>query len=472
MPTQPVTLIKGDKVGGIDTDYRDALPVNMYAVKRDILRASGYMYQYPGLTSFATGSGIDRGGNYNERDSAHYRVSGEKLISVSTAGVVTELGTITGSSQATLEEFYSFNTQGIIADSKFFLYDTVGGFRQVIDGDLGLPIDGIWIDSYYFMTDGEYLFHTDLADEEAIDPLKFATSEFSPDPSLALGKTQDNKVIVFNRYSIEYFINVAADNFAFQRVATRGQKIGIVATHAKCNLNGKYFFTGGYRNNALGVYVLGVGDSTKISTREIDRVLAQYTETELVDMRMDCWGEKDTSFVLLHLPNETLCFNLTTAGSMGIENAWTILRSGVTTSDNYRAVNGIFDARLGKWLYGDKEDSTIGELDDSVATHYTDLAEWILYTPFMKIGPGSIDQIEIDTIPGFTDFDDAYVAFSATLDGITYGQELWNLYGSPQNYGYRFYMRRLGYVRDAIGFKLRGASRSRMAFALLEVTYG
>ena len=96
MPTAPITLIKGDKVG-IETDYRDALSVNMYAVKKDILGAKGYMIGYPGLTKLSDGSGIDRGGNYNERFSDQYRVSGNKLISVSSGGAVVELGTIPGS---------------------------------------------------------------------------------------------------------------------------------------------------------------------------------------------------------------------------------------------------------------------------------------------------------------------------------------------------------------------------------------
>jgi hypothetical protein len=42
-----VNLVKGDRVTD-KTDYRDNLPVNMYAVARDILGAPGYMLQYPG----------------------------------------------------------------------------------------------------------------------------------------------------------------------------------------------------------------------------------------------------------------------------------------------------------------------------------------------------------------------------------------------------------------------------------------
>ena len=58
---------------------------------------------------------------------------------------------------------------------------------RVTDSDLGDPIDGVWVDSYYFLTDGEYIYHTDITDETSIDPLKYATAEFMPDPSLGLG---------------------------------------------------------------------------------------------------------------------------------------------------------------------------------------------------------------------------------------------------------------------------------------------
>ena len=81
-----------------------------------------------------------------------------------------------------------------------FLYSVGGGFVEVTDINLGDPIDGVWINGYYFLTDGENIYHTDINDESAIDPLKFATAEFMPDTSVGLGKTQDNKVIVFGRY--------------------------------------------------------------------------------------------------------------------------------------------------------------------------------------------------------------------------------------------------------------------------------
>jgi hypothetical protein len=467
MTITPVTLIKGDKAD-IDTDYRDALPVNMYAVKRDILGAAGYMLVFPGLVKTATGVGIDRGAMYNERFEEHFRVSGEALITVNTDDTVTNLGSIPGIDQAAMA--YSFNTQAVVASGRMFLYDE-STLSEVTDTDLGDPIDIVWVDGYYFLTDGEYLYHTDITDETSIDPLKFATAEFMPDPSLGLAKTQDNKVLVFGRYTLEYFVNAATENFAFERVETRAQKIGIVATHAKCESDGSWYITGGRKGESLGVHVIGVGSSQKVSSREVDKLLSAYTEPELSDMRMESREEDGTYFVYVHLPNETLCFNATIAKIQGLGAAWSILKTGAQDIA-YRGINGVFDAKRGVWIYGDKINSNIGILDNTVCTQYGEIAEWLLYTPFLKLESQTVDEIEIETLPGNVVDDDATVAFSMTYDGLTYGSEWWTLYGAASDYGQRFFIRRLGDVPDWVGFKFRGATKSRMSFALLQVTHG
>jgi hypothetical protein len=467
MPLLPITLIKGDEHGS-ETDYRDALHVNMYAVPRKVHSADGYLLNYPGLSSFGTGFGIDRGGVYNERLIDHYRVSGTKFISVSKTGVVVELGPVSGNRQAALP--YSFNTQAVIANYNMWLYDGTT-FTRIIDPDLGKPIDCVWVDGYYFLTDGEYLYHTDITDEYSIDPLNYATAEFMPDPSLGLSKTQDNKVMVFGRYSLEYFVNDSTDNFAFTRVETRAQKIGIVATHAKCETGTAFYITGGRRNEAVTVYRVSIGSSEKISTREVDKIIAKYSEPDLIDMRMESRLEDDITFVLVHLPNETLCFNETVARAFGVEAAWSILKTDVKGDITYRAINGIFDSRTSKWIYGDKWESIIGVLDNDVTTHYSVLVEWLLYSPFVNLEKASIDELEIETIPGFTITEDATVAFSLTYNGVTYGQEYWMDYGSPNDFNTRFIVRRLGYINQWFGLKFRGVSKSKMAFSLMKITY-
>jgi hypothetical protein len=468
MPTLPVNLIKGDKISS-KTDYRDFLPVNMYAVQKNILGANGYLIGVPGIESFATGSGIDRGGIYNERTADHFRVSGGSFISVAKEGSVTNLGSIPGVGQAALP--YSFNTQAIIADGRMWLYDSTNGLTEITDADLGNPIDGVWVNGYYFLTDGEYIYHTDTTSETSIDPLKFATAEFMPDKSLGVGKTQDNKVMVFGRYTIEYFIDRAQENFAFQRVESRAQKIGIVATHAKTEASGTWFIVGGRKDESIGVYSVGVGSVEKVSTREVDRILEQYSEPELVDIRVESRTLRDTTFIIISLPDETLCFNVTIAKSLGKSVAWSLLQTGISPGA-WNCINGVFDSRSGKWIYADRTNSNIGELTEDTFEQYGEKQEIVFSTPFVSLETASIDEIEIDTIPGNHINDDATLAFSLTYDGQTYSQEWWDLYSEPNNYGTRYIQRRLGYVDESFSLRFRSVTTARMAFAGLKVTYG
>lgn len=470
MASTPMVMnfIKGDKHGA-DTDYRDALPVNMYAVKRDMFGVQGYMLQMPGLASLATGVGIDRGGYWNDKQNTHFRVSGSKLVTVSGA-TVTQLGDIAGTGLASMT--HSFNTQAVVAGGKFYLYDTTTGYREVTDPELGTPIDVVWVDGYYFFTDGEFIYHTDTNNESSIDPLKYSTAEFTPDFTYGVAKTEDNKVMVFGRYSIEYFINVASENFAFQRVPSRAMKIGIVGTHCKAEVNSKMYILGGRKEEAISLHVIGVGAATKLGTREVDKAIAKYSEAQLLNASIESYEHDGNTFVIIQLPNEVLLFNETIAGVAGVDQAWSILRSDVVGAMPWRAINGVFDQGQNVWVFGDKQDTTIGKIDSSLATQYGEIVEWLLYTPFVYLERASIDQIEIETIPGFTTTQDATVFLSMTYNGVTYGKEWIQLYGAPNDYGQRFIVNRLGYVADWVGIKLRGASRSRMAFSRGVLSYG
>ncbi len=464
------TLIKGDKVSN-KTDYRDALPVNMTAVARPILGAEGYLLSHSGLTSFATGLGLDRGGIWNERILEHFRVSGTKFISVSTDGVVTDRGDISGDKRASINA-YSFNTQAVVADGKMWLYDGTT-LTEITDPDLGTPIDITWIDGFYFLTDGEFLYHTDITDEFAIDPLQFATAEFSPDPTLAVDKTSDNQVVVFGRYSTEWFINRATDNFAFQRIQSKAIKAGVVGTHCETELDGRFYILGGGKEESVSIHAIQGGAYQSIASREIDKVISQYDEDELRDAVLETRVEDRDKFIVVRLPNETLLFNKTIAQLAGIDAAWTIVKSDVTGDVKWRGINGIFDPRIPSWVYGDNQNTNIGKLDNSISTQYGDNVEQIFYTPFLDLESASIDEIELDIIPGHqVNIDDVTVAMSLTYNGLTYSKEWWGLYGQQHNYDTRFIRRRLGYVRDYVGFKFRCTSPERLAFSKMVVTFG
>ncbi len=465
-----IPLVRGDKIDN-GVSYSDALPVNMFAHLSPVFGEPGYMECWPGLSKFSDVLGTDRAAIYNERLEKHLRLSGAYLCEVLPDGTHVTLGQVGGLRQGTLQHFYSFNTQGIISGGNFYLYDPVNGLRGVEDPDIGEPIDGVWVDGYYFMTDGEYLFHTTLVDEAKLDPLMYATAEFSPDPTLGVAKTQENMVIVFGRYSTEYFSNVANDNFAFTRIAGRAQKIGIVSTHAKCEVAKGWVIIGSHKGESLGVYIIGVGTAAKISTSTVERILGKYTEAELVNIRLEYRMDSSGGFVLFHLPNETIYVNLELLTKQGVDNAWGRVKTG-DTDESYRGINGIFDSKIGKWVFGDKKEAQVGILDDSLFTQYDERQEWYLYSPFLAIEGASVDQIELETIAGAGVVDrDATVAVATTYNGMTYSVETWQMYGDLYDYNQRFILRMLGYVRNYIGFRFRGNTKSRMTFNSMKIYY-
>ena len=467
MPVTNLPIIKGDRTVD-NADYRDALPVNYTAIAKEILGASGYLMSHDGLTLLGTGLGLDRAGYWNERQSIHFRVSGTDLISVGVDGSAASLGEITGSDRASMT--HSFNSQMIVADGKAWLYD--GTLTQMTDPDLGTPIDVTWIDGYYFFTDGEFLYHTDITDETSIDPLKFATSEFSPDPTLAVDRTSGNQVIVFDRYTTSWFENKATEQFAFRRIANKFVKCGIVGTHCETELEGKFYVIGGGREEDVSIHLLSGGGYESIATREVTQILSTYTEQQLSTAVLETRVKEKNRILLVQLPNDTLEYNATIARKLGIEHAWTIVKTGVVGNTKWRGVNGVYDPRLSKWIYGDNQNSNIGILDEKVGSQYGEQVESIFYSPLVIMETMSIDEIDINTIPGHQfNSDNVTCGVSLTYNGLTYGTEHFVLYGQQTVYGTRFIERALGYVPEFAGFKVRCVSTERVAFTMIKVTY-
>jgi hypothetical protein len=453
MPTIPIPIINGDKTKS-DTDYFDALPVNMVAVQRDVLGSAGFLYSHDGIDLLANGQGIDRGALYNERMGKHLRVSGQKLVNV-VGGSASVLGDIPGAELVSMD--YSFNSTGIVAAGRMFLYSGTA-LTEVTDPDLGNPISMCWIDGYYFLTDGENLYHTDITNEASIDPLKFATSEISPDPTLAVGRTQDDLVIVFNRYSTEYFINEANEQFAFSRLNQKAVSVGIVGTHCWCEMGGDIYLLGGTKKSQVSLMILGAGQAVAVSTRSVDKIIAAYTEAQLSLCKIEARVEHGDQLIYVHLPSETLCFNNTIAQKFGITSAWSFLKSG---QSEWRCINGVRDPLQNKWVYGDKIDGRIGTLNSSSAAQYGEPVHSEFYTPLVPIESLSVNSLEINTIPGFSPTTER-LFLSTTRDGSSYSQEWSKEVTVPEQYNDRYIVNRLGYVRKNIGFKFRSLNKGKL----------
>ncbi len=464
----PISI--GDKHGS-ETDYRDELLVNYTLVSKQIKGDQGYILSHPGLTLLGTASGIDRGGWFNSKQDSHLRVSGDRLVSISSVGVSTDIGSIPGDSHAIMDN--SFKTQGILADGRFFLYDG-STLTQVIDPDIGSPIDFKWINGVYFFTDGENLYHTTALSEQNIEPLTFATSEFSPDRTYGLIKNEQNQIVALNRYTMEWFRDVrtaaTVGVFGFSRIQGKAVKVGIVGTNCKVEVGGKIYILGGRKGADPSVHVVSGGNDTRIATREVDKIINQYTEDELQSVVMETRTQFGDAFIVIRLPDYTLLFNLTVAALHGNQYGWTIAKTGVVDSSPWRGRNGVFDPRISKWVYGDSIDGAIGYLDELTAAQYGEQMEGIFYSPIIDLETYSINEMEMETIPGFHS-GPITVFMSQSFDGVVRGQEYSFLESEEFNYNTRFIGRNLGYVRDNFSFKFRVVSTGRTVFGGLKIIY-
>lgn len=478
MPQMQVPIIVGDKKSKF-SDYEDGIPVNLIAVARDIENATGYLYSHDGLTQLFLGRGADRGALFNERMGRSFRVSGQFLIEIVDDGAVV-IGDIpragfegdgdpdTPPPYADYVSMpYSFNSFIIVSIGKVYRYDGTN-LIQINDPDLGTPIDATWIDGYYFFTDGEHLYHTDIDDETSIDPLKFATSELSPDPTKAVGRTQDDLVVVFNRYTTEYFVNQGNEQFAFSRLNQKAVSAGIVGTKCWTEMDGNLFILGGRKEERVSVHILGSGQTINISTRLIDAIIDQYTETELSHAKLECRTSDRDQLLYVRLPNETLVFNQSIAKKFGIGVAWSKLE---TNGGNWRAANIIYDPVLNCWLCGDNAGPRIFKMDKDTASFDGQSIDSYFYTPLVPIESASVDQVELNTVSGFGDKSTA-LFISTTRDGAIYSQEYSKYVSVFQDYDYRYIVTRLGYVRKSIGFKFRAHHKDKINVSGMSIIYG
>ncbi len=466
MPQMQVPLFRGDSVKS-DGDYHDFLPKNFFGIPHEIKGAAGYMISVDGLKRMFTASGVDRGGFYNDRLNKHFRVSGNRLITVDSLSAFTDLGAINGSGQCSMP--YSFQSQLIVSGGNVYRYAS-GSLTQLTDSDFGRPIDADWIDGYYFFTDGEYLYHTLLANETQVAPTDYAVAEIMPDKSLGLMRTPDNLMMVFGRFSTEYFYNDGSANFGFARITQKSMKIGICGTHCKVELDGDIYILGGRRYESPSFYAIQSGNAAGVSSRSVDKILAQYTESELASVVIEGRVRSRMSFMIVRLPRHTLMLNVTLAKTSGATNAWSILSTGVD-SERWIGVNGVFDPNLSQWVYGCNDDGRTFYLDKESAAQDGEYAECELQTPFIPLDKKRISQLEMNTIPGFV-AQDTTIFFAVSPDGYILSSDWVQMYSTPLAYDMRFIIRRVGYFEHEAILRFRSLTKDKLNLSNLVITYG
>jgi hypothetical protein len=349
------------------SDFRVAYPYNLVPVPVDEGISKGYLRPSEGIVPFTgAGPGIDRGGiNWN---GVCYRVMGTRFVSVSSFGAITDLGNIDGTDWVSFD--YSFTYLGINGGGKLYLYDGTT-LTRITDPDLGVVNDFIWVDGYFMATDGEFIAVTELNDSFSVFPTKYGSSEADPDPILALLKLH-NEPTAINRYTMETFSNVGGTGFPFVRVDGALIDKGTVGTHACCLFMDNIALVGGGRNEAVAVYLGSNGQMLRISTREIDLLLAAYSETILAEIKIEPQVDKGHELLYIHLPDKSLVYD-GAASQLAGEQVWFILGSGLAPVQ-YRARNFVYC--YNHWLVGDPISNLIGNMTTNTTAHWGVRVGW------------------------------------------------------------------------------------------------
>lgn len=450
-------------------DIRVAYPVNMMPVPTENGVSGGYLRPHDGIVQQSVPvTGVCRGGIYWPKDSTLYRVLGQKLVTEAADGTVTVVpfgDLLSASGPARMD--YSFTHLGVASGGNFFLWDGIT-FQQVDTSLVGYVVDIVWVDGYWFLTNGDSTFITDLNDPTTISPFQ-GSAEVDPDAIVALLKVR-NEVHAINRSTIEVYDNTGEGLFPFQRIDGAQITRGAVGTRACCVFLDAVAFVGGQRNEQPAVWIGGNGQSTKLSTVEVERILRTYSEQQLAEIFMETRIGDGHQLLYIHLPDRTLVYDA--AASQAFERpVWFCLTSSTVGFGPYRA-------RYFVWAYGrfnvaDPLTRRLGYFDREVASHWGELVRWefstaIVYNESRGAIVQSLELVAVTGAISATVGATQSLATSYSLDGETWSEDKWINGAKSGDRAKRLQWRQQGRLRDRRIQRFRGDSNTRLAVARLE----
>jgi hypothetical protein len=444
-------------------DFRTTYPINMVPVPKDHGISKGYLRPAEGIVSFADSTGVSRGGMLWNGEA--YYVCGARLLRVKEDGTTVDLGLIEGTDDVSF--CFSFDRMGLCGGGK--LYYLVGDIlTQVTDDDLGTVNDVVWVDGYFVTTDGEFLISTELADPTSVNPLKYGSSEIDPDPVLRL-LVNRNEIYAINRHTVEVFTNVGGEFFPFARINGAHMQKGAVGRKAACVYSDAIAFVGSGRNESPAVYMGENAQTVKISTREIDQTLGEYTEAELATVVVESRTTMGHRFLYVHLPDKTLVYD--SAATVYLEEpVWFVLTSSLDGFSKYRARHYVW--AYNKWLCGDPTASKIGYLANNTSHHYGEQVRWEFGTMivYAETGGAVFHELELVCLTGRVEFGkNPIITTSYTSDGVTWSQDRTCRVGTSGDRLRRIVWMQQGFMHHWRAQRFRGTSDAFISIARLEI---
>ena len=310
---------------------------------------------WPGLRLFGTATGLDRG--MFQHKEILYKVTGQTLYTVNSAGTHTNRGTIPGTDRCIFAAI--LDTIIIVTGGLVYTWDGTT-LATMTDTDLEQPNSVCHLNNQLIFDGDAGRFMTgDAGSASSINSLNIATAESEADDVVRVYTLRQN-LLVFGDKTIQPYWNSGDGNPPFDPVITGNVFVGLGALHSVANDDNVLYFYG----DDDQVYVLQGYNVAPISTEPMAREFAAYETTE--DAIGWCMTVGGYSFYILTFPT----VGKTWAYQQGGE--WFELSTGADAG-RWRGNSHAYCFR--KNLIADYANGNIYVLDDNV---YTDNSEAIV----------------------------------------------------------------------------------------------
>jgi len=305
----------------------------------------------PGLLRKLTLPNSPVRGLFTASNGTLFAVGGQKLYSVSSSWVATELGSLNTSSGSV-----SMADNGIYV----FLVDGQYGytwnlntstFAQVTDPDFPGADQVTFQDGYFIFNkpDSQEFFISGL-DDVTFDALDIAFSEGLPDNVVGLVSHQQN-LIVFGSQSIEVYYD-SGDTFPFTRMQGAVLDVGCSAVFTIQKLQDSVYWIGGDATGSGIVYRSEGFKAVRISTSAIESVIRGMSSDDIASSRAFVYQQGGHRFYCLNLTgvDTTYCFDATTGfwHERSYLNLWSLERHRADCHAVAYGLNVVGDYENGK----------------------------------------------------------------------------------------------------------------------------
>ena len=332
------------------------------------------LIQRSGLTQFAdTSNGACRGGM--TVNGLAYFVCGTSLFSISSAGVATNRGAISGTNRVSMAN-NGTSLVIVVPSGNGYVYDvSTSTLTKISDVDYQTSDTVTFYRGYFVFTasDGKQLFVSNLNQPLTFDALDYGSADGDPDRIVTQILDHD-ELSVIGEHTTEMFKSVGGVDFPLQIIPGAYTEKGAASKYGAIKFDNSYLFIGGGKNEKASVWrQTSSANASKISTDAIDNEIQKFTDDEIAEAFMMNYSKKGQTIALITLnstriPSRTFGYNAT-AAALSQSPVWFEFQSGVD-ANSWRA-NTIISA-YGKLLVGDATNGKIGYLNDDDYTDYNE----------------------------------------------------------------------------------------------------